>query len=213
MQITKLGHSCLIVEEGSARILIDPGAWTSGYEKVTGIDAILITHEHQDHVSVEAVQTLLANNLSVPIYTNHVVVELLGKVGIEALGLEDEQSAEVKGVAITGSGKEHALIHKDWPCPHNTGYFIGERFFHPGDALSVPKRPVEILALPVIAPWMKLSEGLDFAMSAKPKICIPIHDAMLRSDRMGPWRLLPQNILPKAGISFVPMEEGETKEF
>lgn len=213
MKITKLGHSCLIVEEGSARILIDPGGWTSGLESVRDINGILITHEHQDHVSLPAVQTLLKNNPGIPTYTNHSVVEILKKEGVAAHVLEDGESADIKGVTITGSGSEHALIHKDWPCPHNTGYFIGERLFHPGDALMVPKRPVEVLALPVIAPWMTLSDGIEFAKAVKPKICFPIHDAMLRADRMGPWRLLPGELLPKSGIEFVDIKDGETRGF
>jgi hypothetical protein len=61
------------------------------------------------------------------------------------------------------------------------GYLLDERLLHPGDALDVRDREVEILALPAMAPWMRMSEAVDYLRAVKPRIAVPIHEALLRS--------------------------------
>ena len=38
---------------------------------------------------------------------------------------------------------------------------------------------VEVLLLPVSAPWMKLSEAAEYLQAVAPDIAVPIHDAIL----------------------------------
>jgi L-ascorbate metabolism protein UlaG (beta-lactamase superfamily) len=124
MRITKYGHSCLLVEEGGARILIDPGAFSSGQNSVRGIDAVLITHEHADHLSPDSLRAVLANNPDATVYTNQGAGAILDKEGIPFSVLGDGQSAEVKGVLVEGFGVDHACIHESIPIIRNTGYRI-----------------------------------------------------------------------------------------
>ena len=49
MQVTHFGHACVLVELGTARILIDPGEWSEGFSGLRDLDRILITHKHSDH--------------------------------------------------------------------------------------------------------------------------------------------------------------------
>jgi L-ascorbate metabolism protein UlaG (beta-lactamase superfamily) len=70
MKITKFGHCCLLIDEKSLRILIDPGKYSDGQNSITNIDVVLITHEHQDHLHVDSVKSIIANNPSVRIMTN-----------------------------------------------------------------------------------------------------------------------------------------------
>lgn len=53
MKITKFGHCCLLIEEKGVRLLTDPGTYSDGFEHLK-VDAVLITHEHQDHLHIES---------------------------------------------------------------------------------------------------------------------------------------------------------------
>jgi|CXWL01.1.fsa_nt_gi L-ascorbate metabolism protein UlaG (beta-lactamase superfamily) len=213
MRVTKFGHSCFLVEESGVRILFDPGAYSTGQNEVKNIDAVLITHEHPDHLSPDSLKTVLANNPEAKIFTNNGAGKVLDEHNIPYSILGDGESTGVKGVIIEGFGVEHACIHESIPLIRNTGYLIAERLYYPGDALHVPSKPVEILALPVAAPWMKLSDAVDFAAKIKPKVCLPVHDGMLRPERYGPSRMVPRKVLEPLGIEFREMTEGSIEEF
>src|SRR6185312_1799338 len=66
------------------------------------------------------------------------------------------------------------------PVIDNTSYLIGDadhpaRLMHPGDALFVPGEPVDVLATPAAAPWMKISEAVDYLRAVAPEHAVPIH--------------------------------------
>jgi len=100
-------------------------------------------------------------------------------------------------------------MHRTIPLSSNLGYFIDGRLWYPGDAFTNPERSVEILALPVSGPWMKLSEAIDYALLLKPKKVFPVHDGT----RFGSAHVLPAMVLSPEGIEFVVMIEGDSKEF
>lgn len=213
MKITKLGHCCLVLEDGGAKLLTDPGSFTTVQNELTGIDAVLITHEHQDHYHLESLKTVLKNNPDCAVITNSAAGKLLEKEGIAYILVGDGQSTEVKGINIEGHGREHAVIYKEVGLVENTGYFVARKFFFPGDAFYNPKKPIDILALPVAGPWMKISEAIDYAKTVKPRIAFPVHDGMLNKNLSGfAARMLPGLLLPD-GIEFVAIPDGETKEF
>ena len=210
MNIRKIGHCCLVIKEKGRTILTDPGAWTKEQDTLTGIDIVLITHEHADHFHVESVKQIVANNPEAVIVTNSAVASLLEKEQITATVIEGGQTKTVKDIMITGFGKDHAVIHPKVSIIMNTGYLIEQKVFLPGDAFTKPGVPVEILAMPMIGPWMKIAESIDWALAIKPKICIPVHDGMLNPRQ---WIYgAPTKILGEAGIIFDPVEPGEEKE-
>lgn len=213
MKITKFGHCCLLVEEGGLRILTDPGNYTEDVGgKVKDLDIILITHEHPDHIHIPAVKELVANNPQAKIITNKGVSKMLEAEGIAYTLLSDGEQMEEKGLSLSGHGTEHAEIYKTWPKVENTGYFIGPRLFYPGDAFTNPGKPVEVLALPAEAPWLKLSEVIDYFLLIKPKVAFPVHDGHGGfSPRI--WQRARDIIFTPAGLVFDPFDPGETKEF
>lgn len=213
MRITKFGHSCLLVEDGTARLLIDPGNFSKGQESVENVDAILITHEHPDHVTRESLKEILQKNRTATVYSNEAVASLLSSEDIPVTVVRDKSHISVKGVTIEAFGVDHACIHDSIPLVRNSGFLIGKRLYYPGDALSQFPEGVEILALPVAAPWMKLSDAIDYAIKLSPKVCIPVHDGMLRADRLGSTRFVSKAVFDKAGIDFVDMVEGSSAEF
>lgn len=211
MKITKFGHSCFLVEENGARILFDPGNMSVGQNDLSGLDAILITHEHQDHLDLGSLRSVLAKNPNVKVMTNKGVGEVLDKEKIIYELLQDGGSVTVKGVSVKGFGDEHALIYPTLPRVENTGYFIAGRLFYPGDAFCNPMLPVEILALPAFAPWSKIQETIDYAKEISPGVCFPVHDAILSRPEFVP-RVV-GGILGSQGIKFVPLEIGKPTEF
>ena len=200
MKITKLGHCCLVVEENGARIMTDPGAWSTLQHEERGIDYIFITHEHQDHFHIESLKTVLKNNPKAKAVTNRSVGKLLDAEKISYELLEHGGVAEFGSVQVEGHGDKHAVIYEKFGQVQNTGYFFANRFFYPGDAFFNPNKPVEILALPVCGPWMNISEAIDYAKLLKPKVVFPVHDGMLKI--LGPFHGVPQKILSEAGIDF-----------
>lgn len=210
MKITKLGHCCLLIETKGKRILTDPGSYTiEAHSKIENIDYILFTHEHQDHYHIESFKVILEKNPQVVIYSNSSVSELLEKEGIKHTQINHNDSIPLGEITVVGIGEKHAQMHITIPLSSNLGYFIDGRLWYPGDAFTNPERSVEILALPVSGPWMKLSEAIDYALFLKPKKVFPVHDGT----RFGSAHVLPAKVLTPEGIEFIVMAEGDVKEF
>jgi len=211
MKITKFGQCCLLAEENGARILVDPGNYSTQQNNLKNIDIVLITHNHQDHFDLDSLKIVLKNNPQTKIITNKSVGAILEKEGIASSIVEGGQSLIEKGILIEGFGQNHALIHSSIPLIQNTGYFVAGKLFYPGDALTNPKRQIEVLALPVSAPWERLAESIDYALELKPKICFPVHDAGIKAP--GVYYRIPLKVLEPKGIKFIPLEIDKEYEF
>jgi L-ascorbate metabolism protein UlaG (beta-lactamase superfamily) len=211
MRITKFGHCCLLVEIDGLRVLTDPGNLSGGQNEVEDIDVVLITHEHADHFHTPSVRAVLKNNPQAVVVTNAAVGALLEKLGVAFERVEHGESAEKKGVEIEGFGIEHAAFHESIPNVQNTGYFVGGKLFFPGDAFTVPGKPVDVLALPVAGPWMKFSEAVEYAQVTKAKKCFPVHEGIMKSPAFVIQRMA--TVLEMLGIGYTNLGAGQTAEF
>lgn len=191
--------------------MTDPGAYSTLQNEAKKIDYVFITHEHQDHFHPESLKTVLENNPKAKVITNSGVGKLLDAEKIPHQLLEHGEVGEFGGVHIEGCGEKHAMIYENYGAVQNTGYFFAKRFFYPGDAFYHPQKPVEILALPVSGPWMKISDAIEYAKALRPKVAFPVHDGMLKFG--GPNHGIPQKFLPLAGIAFEIIADGQTKEW
>jgi L-ascorbate metabolism protein UlaG (beta-lactamase superfamily) len=213
MKITKYGHCSMQVEVASPalgrvmNIMFDPGNLSTLQNSVTGIDLIIITHEHADHYHVESLKAVLAGNPQAKIIANKSVGVLLEREGLTYETLVDGEKKVFHGVLIEAVDGEHVEIFDPLiPRVENTGYFVEEKFFFPGDAYTVPKKPVEILALPVAGPWCKVADAAKYLLAVKPKVAFPVHDGGLKV--MGGNHRIPQVVAEGAGIKFVIPEIG-----
>lgn len=211
MKITKFGQSCLLIEESGARIILDPGTFSTAQNSLQNIDMILITHEHGDHFSMDSVKEILKNNPEAKIFTTTAVMEILNKEGISSTVVANGETVTEKGITIEGVGELHAVLVNQMPQSQNVGFIIAGRLFYPGDAFTLPGKEIEILALPAAAPWAKLSEVVDYAIAAKPKIAFPVHDSILAHPSMMHRYVL--KILGDLGIEFRPIELDTGYEF
>jgi L-ascorbate metabolism protein UlaG (beta-lactamase superfamily) len=187
MELTHFGHSCLLADFDGTRLLFDPGSFSHGFEGITGLSAILITHQHADHADPERIPALVDANPGAALFADPQTAAQFGDPW-RAVHAGDEITLD--DLTIRGVGGRHAVIHPEIPIVDNTSYLIGDaghraRLMHPGDALFVPDEPVDVLATPAAAPWMKLSEAVDYLRAVAPRQAIPIHQAIVATEARG----------------------------
>jgi L-ascorbate metabolism protein UlaG (beta-lactamase superfamily) len=192
MQLTHFGHSCLLAgflddSGNSTTVLFDPGTFSHGFEGITGLSAILITHQHFDHADTDRLPALLEANPQAVLYADPQTAAQLGEPW-RAVQPGDEFS--VGHLRVRGMGGRHAVIHPELPVIDNISYVLGDgehpaRLMHPGDALFVPDEPVDVLATPAAAPWLKVSEAVDYLRAVAPNQAVPIHQAIIAPNARG----------------------------
>ena len=183
MRITHLGHASLLVDVADTRILLDPGAWSPGAHELRDLDAVLVTHQHPDHLDQERFPDLLKANPGARVLTDPDTAKILQDKGIEATAFKAGDAAAVGSVTVEALGELHALIHEEIPLIHNTGMRIsadGEpTFFHPGDSLDAEPEGVDVLAFPLNAPWARSRDMTAFLRRLSAPHAIPVHDGLL----------------------------------
>ena len=185
MRLIKHGHSCVRLETGDHAVVVDPGVFTAT-DAVDGATAVLVTHEHPDHWTAENLRATDA-----PIYTITAVAaqirEQAPDVAERVTVVSPGQSLQV-GVPVEVIGEKHAVIHPELPHFDNSGYLLtvdGTTVFHPGDSLTVPSIAPDLLMLPVSAPWLKVSECIDYAREVGARRSLAIHDAVYSEAGLG----------------------------
>jgi L-ascorbate metabolism protein UlaG (beta-lactamase superfamily) len=184
MQITHFGHACLLVQTESARLLLDPGTFSSGFESLRDLTAVLITHQHLDHLDLDRLPALLEANPDATVVADSASASDLSSRGIEARTVGPGERLELGGTVVDTVGGKHAVIHADIPVIPNVGYLVDDTLLHPGDSLHVPDRPVDVLAIPTGAPWLKAGEAVDYLRAVAPRLAVPIHEAVLAMPKM-----------------------------
>ena len=182
MQITHLGHACVLVDIDGTRLLIDPGTMSTPQDAGGDVDAILFTHSHVDHLDVPAVQDLVSAHLPKMLVADADSAQTLAEARItdvDTVDSPDGARLEVAGVAVDVTTVPHATIHCDLPGLSNNTYLINDAILHPGDAFWTPSQPVDVLLLPIGGPWMKLSEAVEYLRAVAPRVAIPIHQGGL----------------------------------
>ncbi len=202
VSVTKLVHACLLVEVDGGRILIDPGMFSLQDERfdpsmVEGVDRILITHEHADHISVDFLRSALERSNAAEVETTPALQAILAEHGIES---------------VTEGTPQFAAPHERIPIgpgPQNIGFHVGGALSHPGDSHSFVET-MPILAMPFAAPWGSVTNGADRARLVRPRYVIPIHDWFLSEPGRAFMYRLAKMALDQDGIELVQIGDFET---
>ena len=186
IRLTRWGHACIRLDRGADRLVVDPGVFSDLPGALEGVEAVLVTHEHPDHVAIEPVVEAVQSGVQV--WAPQSVVDALAEAGAPAERLHAVAAGEVfsaGGFEVAALGEWHAVIHPDVPRIHNIGYLV-EGVLLPGDAYVDPQgAQVDVLCAPLGAPWLKLGEVVDYVRSIGPGKVVVVHDAMLSAIGQG----------------------------
>ena len=81
MRLTKLGHSCVRLDKDGATLVIDPGGWSDPAAALDGAAAVLVTHEHPDHLDADAVRAALSSDPGVTLWANQSICAQFAEFG------------------------------------------------------------------------------------------------------------------------------------
>src|SRR6185437_2451237 len=204
MKLTKHEHACVALEKDGAKIVIDPGSFSSGAaDIVADADAILITHEHYDHVNEAPINEALAARPELRVYAPAGLSGTFSGHQDQFTAVEAGNELTLASFAVTVHGTQHAIIHPDIPPIANVGYLVDGSLYHPGDAFFVPEVPVSVLLLPTSGPWMKIGEAADYVRAVRPQQIIQIHEALLSDIGL----FLASNLLGANGLTGLPLTQ------
>jgi L-ascorbate metabolism protein UlaG (beta-lactamase superfamily) len=203
MHLVRHAHSCVSVVDGDRRLLVDPGTFTpdaSALLAKTG--AVLVTHEHFDHLDVDAVRAALAVRADLRVYAPASVAAVLGKDAAgQVVALGGGERLTVVGFQVDVVGGAHAPIHAEIPVPHSVGYLVEGALYHPGDSYALPPVRPDTLLVPTAGPWVRIGETIDWIRAIAPRRSVAIHDAM--HSEIG--RRSSERFLGESGLTGIPL--------
>ena len=180
MKITKFEHAFLQVEHSNQQLLIDPGIYSAQLPKLDNVVGIVLTHLHDDHSYLPHITAITAQFPNAKIFGPADVAAKLGEIACEVV--THGSHVEVGEYKLDFFGDLHQEIHRSIPLVQNVGVLVNSKLYYPGDSYTQCDYPYEILACPSAAPWMKISDLIDFVEAAKPKRAFATHNAILNDN-------------------------------
>jgi L-ascorbate metabolism protein UlaG (beta-lactamase superfamily) len=208
MRITKLEHAALILEQSGHRLVIDPGGLTNPILDLVDVDAIVITHEHADHWTADQLHRIQSSSPSVVILAPSGVAR--AAEGVDIRVVSPGETVEIAAWKLRFFGGNHAIIHPTLPVVENVGVLVDDLLYYPGDSFFIPLGvEVDTLAAPAGAPWLKISEAMDYVSLVAPKRAFGTHDGVLSAAGVGLVHDRLKAVTEAAGGEYFPLKAGE----
>ncbi len=183
LKITFIGHGTLMFEFGGKIIHVDPWGKLADYSKLPKADLILITHEHQDHLDLDAIKKIKTGKTAV------ILTKICADKGAAGEVMNNGDTKTVAGIKIEAV-PAYNLVHKRsdsgqpfHPKGAGNGYvitFADKKVYVAGDTENTPEmkalQGIDIAFLPMNLPYTMTPEMVaDAAKAFKPKILYPYH--------------------------------------
>ena len=210
MKITKFDHALLSIESVSKLVVIDPGTYSKELADFKDVVAICLTHIHEDHSYLPHIQKILIDNPDAQIFGPAEVAKKLAGLPVQVVYHGDHY--EVGGFELDFSGDLHEEIHRSIPLIQNTGVTVNRTLYYPGDSYTIPEDKVKVLACPASAPWLKISDVMDFISAVKPETLFPTHNALLSGNGHELYNQRISEVTQENGGNFVFLEPGQSLE-
>lgn len=182
LKITFLGHGSLMMDFAGLNISVDPFSRVADYSQLPSADLILITHEHQDHMDLQALASVRSEN-SVLVLTETCTKEVEG-----GIVMHNGDERIVSGLRIEAV-PAYNLVHKRdngqpfHPKGIGNGYILtfgDKRVYIAADTENTPEmkalRDIDIAFLPMNLPYTMTPEMVaDAAKAFQPRILYPYH--------------------------------------
>jgi len=210
MRLTKYEHAAFVLEHPEGTLVVDPGSFAASLPALSGVVAIVVTHEHADHWTPDRLSALLEANPGVPVFSTAAVARAAGAPPVEVV-----QAGEVRQAGpftLSFHGGTHAVIHSSIPVIENVGVLVNDTLYYGGDAFHAPEGPIEVLAVPASAPWLKIAEVMDYVLAVKPKRSFPIHEALLSPAGLALSDARIKDATEAGGGEYIPLRPGESIE-
>jgi L-ascorbate metabolism protein UlaG (beta-lactamase superfamily) len=182
LKITFIGHGTLMFTFGGKVIHVDPFGRLADYSKLPKADMVLITHEHRDHLDLDALTTLRTEN-TLLILTETCARKVQGGTVMNNGDLKTIDGLRIEAVPaynITHKRDNGQPFH---PKGIGNGYIIAfgdKRVYVGGDTENTPEmkqlKGIDIAFLPMNLPYTMTPDMVaDAAKAFKPKILYPYH--------------------------------------
>lgn len=177
MIVQKYEHACFSLTKDNKTLIVDPGNWSDDFITPANVVAVVITHEHGDHFDHDKLQLIAAQNPNAILIAHEGITSQVTEMSVRTV--KSGEVITINPFTLSFFGGQHATVHSNYPIVSNLGVLINNSLYYPGDSFTLPNQPVDMLAVPAAAPWLKTGEAMDFCKAVNARLVFPTHDAIL----------------------------------
>lgn len=210
MKLTKYGHACVFLESDKGmRLVVDPGNLTELPDDLSNIETVVITHTHGDHTDAGNIAKIVAANPDVIVYANPETLEALAAVEFNSIAVDTDMGFDFDDAEVSLYFLDHAVVWQNAPC-NNLAIKVGDFFYYPGDSFHVIPDHVQVIGVPIVAPWSKLSESIQFVHDINCDQIFPTHNGILNDAGHGIYNGALDNFTKESGKKLTLLKNGES---